>query len=161
MIYQHLRFFLVAVFLIALPSFAYASSGGGDAPKPKAAQSKDDVSTIKGGAYAGGEDPIYLNLPPLMIPIINDYGAQQIVAILIDLHIDTLENAEMLRAKDPVLKDALIVAMYEGLSDGTMRNANSLDIPLIKNQIKVTVNEMFEGNPVVSVLIQGVSQRKL
>lgn len=134
----------------------------GEAPNKKAAlQSKEDVSTITGGAYAGGKDPVYINLPPLMIPIINDYGAQQIVAMLIDLHIDTLENAEIIRSKDPVLKDALVVAMYEGLSNGTMRNANALDIIEIKNQIKKTVNEMFEGEPVLAVLIQAVAQRKL
>lgn len=154
--------FIVGISLMTMPSVSYAEGGGGaKIPKPKTTFDKEDVSIITGTQFAEEGDPVYLNLPPLVIPIINDSGAQQLVSMLIDLQVRNVESAELLKSKDPILKDALVTAMYKGLSDGTMRNAAALDIPAIKNQIKITVNEIFDGDHVLHVLIQAVSQRKL
>jgi len=159
-----ISFFIIVFCFLILPSLSFAEGhGGGEAKsesKSKAKFDKEDLSTISGDKFNDNNDPVYLNLPPLIMPIINDDGAQQIVSILISLQVKDADSAKALKDKDPILKDALVTAMYDGLANGIMRSDNSLDISVIKNQIKKTVNKIFEGDHVKEVLIQAVSQRR-
>ena len=161
-----LSFLILAALLGGSLSPAYASGGGGghggkskeDAKKDAKAKKRDSV-TITGGMTA--DDPIFLHLAPITLPVINDYGAQQIVTMLVDLHMNDLANAQKMQKEMPRIKDAVMQALYGGLADGTMRNANALDVPRIKTGIHETINRVFGGDHVREVLIQAVSQRKL
>jgi len=145
------------------PFAAYASEGGGHEAK-KEAQSeakskKKEAASITGGQYEG--DPVYLHLAPLILPVINDYGAQQIVTMLVDLHIKNREKAEEMQKQMPKIKDAMLQGLYGSLSDGSVRNGNALDIIKIKDNLQTTLNRVFEEGAVEEVLIQAVSQKKL
>ncbi len=159
-------FFLVGgVTLVAAP--ALASGGGGHGGEGShAAKGKEDSKSKKKEAVSitggqGPDDPIFLHLAPLTLPIINDYGAQQLVTMLIDLQMKALEPAQKMQKEMPRLKDAVLQALYGGLADGSMCNAQALDIPKIKTAIHDTINRVFGGDYVQEVLIQGVAQRKL
>lgn len=160
-----LIFVAVAALTAAVPQQACANSGAPAHGKPKeeakgeAKSKKKDATTITGGTSK--DDPIFLHMAPVTLPIINDFGAQQLVTMLIDLQIDALENAEKMQKEMPRLKDAILQALYGGLADGSMRNANALDIVKIKSNVQTTLNRIFGGDHVSDVLIQGVSQRKL
>lgn len=158
---------LLLVCVVARPfSPALASGGGGghaakgkDEAKGEAKSKKKEAVSITGGQ--GPDDPIFLHLAPLTLPVINDYGAQQLVTLLIDLQIKELESAQKMQKEMPRLKDAVLQALYGGLADGSMRNAHALDIPKVKASIHSTVNRVFGGEYVQEVLILGVAQRKL
>ncbi len=149
---------------LSAPEAVWASGGGGGGAKKESQDKKarrKDVATITGGADATSNEPVFLHLTPVTFPIINDYGAQQIISMLIDLQMKDLESARELQRNMPRLKDALMVALYGGLADGKMRNAEALDIPAIKNNIQKTLDQTFGAGLVQNVYIQGVSQRKL
>jgi len=164
------RSFLLCVLLCALccaPLSVVASEHGGghggEASKAdaKAEQKskKKDTATITGGQ--GADDPVYLHMAPITLPIINDYGAQQIVTMLVDLQIKDFQTAESMQKQMPKLKDALLQSLYGALADGSVRNANALDIVKIKANIMETLTVAFEDGAVKEVYVQAVSQRKL
>lgn len=159
---------LVSGFVAApsLASMASASEGASNShgktkedAKNEAKAKKKEAVSITGGM--SDEDPIFLHLAPLTLPIINDYGAQQLVTMLIDLQMPDMESAEKLQSEMPRLKDAVLQALYGGLADGSMRNANALDIVKIKKLIHDTLNRIFGDGKVSEVLIQAVAQRRL
>lgn len=161
---------LFLLMLLLVSGAAYASGGGGGggdeaAEKAKKAEKtaaqknkKRDTATITGGQ--GTEEPVYLHLAPIVLPVINDYGAQQIVTMLVDLHMKDYETASGMQKQMPKLKDALFQALYGGLADGKMRNADALDIQVVKDSIKTTLNRVYGADSVIDVYIQAVSQRK-
>ncbi|MDD3182138.1 MAG: hypothetical protein PHD48_04960 [Alphaproteobacteria bacterium] len=160
--------FLSALLVIVLvsggASVCFANSGGShgktkEEAKNEAKSKKKEAVSITGGQSDG--DLIFLHLAALTLPIINDYGAQQLVTMLIDLQMSDLEAAENLRSQMPRLKDAVLQALYGGLADGSMRNAQALDLMKIKKSIQETLNRIFGDGKVQDVLIQAVSQRKL
>ncbi len=109
---------------------------------------------------ADGE-PVYVHLKPIVLPIISDYGAEQLVNLIIDLEMKDFETATMLDNNKPRLHDAIIRGLYGGLADGSMRNASALNIPKIKKKIRDVVNETFGEGSVKDVLFQDIAQRKL
>lgn len=164
--------FLLVLFAICLlagaPALVWAESKGAEA-KPKAEgegggeeggkKKKGGFEVITGGKFAG--DPVYVHLQPVILPIISDAGAEQIITMLIDLETKDFETASKMHANMPRLKDAIIQALYGGLADGSMRNANALDIAKIKQNILNLTNRVFGEGSVHDVLIQAVAQRKL
>lgn len=155
--------FVLFAFLAGSSSFAYASDhgGGGHGGESKPAEKKgeDSGEGVTGGKFEG--DPAYVRLQPVIFPIISDRGAEQIVTLLIQLQSKDFDTATKMHEKMPKLKDAILQALYGGLSDGKMRNAYMLDLEKIKANIKSTVNRVFGEGSVVDVLIQAVAQRKL
>ena len=161
---------LVCVSLIAAPSLLHASSGGGghggggdsvkkeEAKADQKSKKKEQVS-ITGGQTEG--DPVYLHLAPITLPIINDYGAQQIVTMIVDLNTKDKPTAEEMQKQMPKLKDAMLQALYGSLADGSIRNEQALDIVKIKANILETLDKIYEPGSVKDVLVQAVSQRRL
>lgn len=151
---------LIALPLMVAPCVVYGAEHGAPSDKKDVAKSKKrEASTITGGTTA--DEPIYLHLAPVTFPIIDDNGAQQIVSLLVDLRSKEREKAEKMQANMPRLKDAMLQALYSGMSDGTMRNSHMINIEKIKESIMDTVNRIFGEGHVTEVLIQAVSQRKL
>jgi len=146
--------------LCGVPVLAQAGGhGGGEAKKPEPKGNKNENASITGGQQAG--DPVYLHLAPITLPIITDYGAQQIVTMLIDLNTKDTPTAEEMKKQMPKLKDALLQSLYGSLADGSVRNAQALDIVKIKAKIMETLNTVYEEGAVKDVFVQAVSQRKL
>lgn len=166
MVRRKILFALTCFFLTAwlvLPDVAYAKSDESQQDKDKKADTKsrkEESSTITGG-LSGGKEPIYLHMAPITFPIIDDNGAQQIVTILVDIQAQKYDMALKMQEQMPKLKDAILQALYGGMSDSTMRNAHMLDIPKIKVSIIDTINRMFGVGYAQDALIQAVSQRKL
>jgi len=164
--------FLSPVFVIALillfagtPCFVHASEGGGghggskEEKKDESKSKKKEAATITGGETP--EDPVYLHLAPVTFPIIDDDGAQQIVTLLVDIHASDRPKAEEMQKNMPRMKDAILQALYGGMSDGSMRNAQMLDMAKVKASILKTVKRVFGDDFAQDALIQAVAQRKL
>lgn len=159
----------------AAPMSAFANSGGGHgggakkedkAPAGEEGEEgggkdkkKKGQQTVTGGLFEG--DPVYVHLKPVIFPVISDAGAEQIIVLLVDLQIKDVDTATMMSATMPRLRDAIIRALYGGLAEGAMRNANALDIDKIKDNIVKTCNKVYGEGTVLDALIQAVSQRKL
>ena len=138
-----------------------------DAPAeaPSGDEAKDTKSKGKGdGAIFGGRfkgDNIYVHIEPLVLPIITDNGAEQLVTVLIDLQVRNFDAADNVHSNMPRVRDAIMQALYGGLADGALRTGNMLNIPKVKNRISSSIEKALGPNLVDDVLIQAIAQRKL
>lgn len=114
---------------------------------------------ISGGHFDG--DPIYIHLKPLVLPIVNDSGAQQIVTLQIDLQIRDFDTADSMHSNMPRVRDSIMRALYGGLGNGSLRNGNMLDVDRIKTRVQRALDETFGKNTIQNVLIQAFAQRTL
>jgi flagellar basal body-associated protein FliL len=132
--------------------------GGGEAKVEESGGNPiNDIASI---FNAGEGEPVYVRMKPVVLPVISDKGAEQLVNLVVDLETKDYDTAVDLNNNKPKLNDAIIRSLYGGLSDGSMRNANALDIIKIKTNIKDTINQTFGEGTVLNVFVQAVEQRK-
>lgn len=124
---------------------------GGDAKK----KGPEDVS---GGRFEG--DPVYVHLAPMVLPIITDDGAEQLVTLIIDVEVKDFNVADAMHTNMPKVRDALMRALYGGLGKGNLRKGKMIDVSRIKAKATTALSEIM-GDGIREVLVQGVAQRML
>lgn len=130
---------LCALALATAP--AYASGGGGDKEK---------------------EGVQYMELDPLLLPIIDDSGITQQVSLIVILEIPDPAKAEEVKAKKPKIVDAYVEDLYGSLSKQNAVYANGiLRLDLIKKRLKATTDKVVGADLVTDVLLQVVQQHKV
>lgn len=133
-----------AIFIAQSP-FAQASAGGG----PK----KEE------GAALG---PTYVELDPLLLPIIDDAGISQQVSLIVKLELKDSAKLEEIKAIMPRIVDAFVQEMYGTLSTNTSYMSNGvLRLDLVKARLKETVGHVVENGEISDVLLQVVQQHRV
>ncbi|MDD3287873.1 MAG: hypothetical protein PHX43_02545 [Alphaproteobacteria bacterium] len=161
----------VVLFLSGLVFFAYltlspievmAAHGGGEKAegggKAEGDKKKKDEG-ISGGRFAG--DPMYVHIPPFILPVVTDKGAEQIVTLMVDLKVKDGWSAEKIHDNMPRIKDAMMQALYGGLGDGALRNGVLVDVSRIREKIFEAVTGVMGPGLIEEVLIQAIAQRRL
>ena len=150
-----LRLFLCliagVILLGAAPPVVLASGGGESAGGKEGEEEKKDRRG----------DLNYVRMEPMVIPVISDNGAQQLVTFIIQLQVKDFSAAERLQSRMPQLTDAIFTALYGGLGQGSLRQGHQVVIPKVKKRIIDAVDKTFEPGLVEDVLIGGVGQRVL
>jgi flagellar basal body-associated protein FliL len=146
--------FLALVSPVHVVHAAEAASKAGDADTSK--KQGDDTF---GGRFAG--DPIYIHMSPMVLPVINENGVEQLITIIMDIQVKDFDSADQMHNNMPRVQDALMRALYGGLGQGVLRNGKLVDIAKIKNKAIAAVSEVIGNGNVRDVLIQGVAQRML
>lgn len=166
------RFFLMMVLLVAPVVWCTAAHAAEGEAKPPAeakkksggegeegnTKKKDTAEDVSGSRFEG--DPVYVHLSPMVLPIITEDGAEQLVTLIIDIEVKDFDVADKMHSNMPKIKDALVRALYGGLGKGTLRKGKMVDVNRIKAKATTAMNELF-GSGVREVLIQSVSQRML
>ena len=159
---------LLIVCLLALnalqPVFAEETASKAETSKDKSdagdkEKKKGGDEDVSGGRFAG--DPIYVHISPMVLPVINDSGVEQLVTIIIDVQVKDFDAADNMHANMPKVMDALMRALYGGLGQGVLRNGKLVNVGKIKNKAVGAVGEVIGPENVRDVLVQGVSQRML
>ena len=130
-----------------------------DTPKSGDAKKKDGAEDVSGGRFAG--DPIYVHIAPMVMPVINDKGVEQLVTLILDVQVKDFDAADAMHSNMPRVQDALMRALYGGLGQGTLRNGKLVDVTKVKNKAVAAVGEVIGADNVRDVLVQSVSQRML
>jgi len=120
---------------------------------------RQEVATVTGGENK--DAPIYLHMPTVIFPIIDKSGAQQTVALSIDLHVPDKKKAAYLQSRLPQVKDAIIKVLYGHLGDGRLRDAYTLNLDEVKMASLESLQKVFGEDYITDVLIQSIEQRKL
>ncbi len=134
-----------------------------DAPE-MTGKSKNN-NDISGGKFEG--DPVFVHMPPMILPIITDTGVEQIVTVLIDIEVKNFETADLIHSNMPRVQDTLMRALYGGLGQGSLRNGKLVDVAKIKAKAtealvdEVGIKGGAGADAIRNVLIEGVSQRML
>ena len=103
----------------------------------------------------------YLELKPLMIPVIDRTGITQQVNLVVSLEVPTGSIEEVSRY-EPRLADAYIQDLYGVLGTGYgLVNGRVLDVPTIKKRMHAVAERILGEDKVNDVLLQVVQQRPL
>lgn len=132
---------------------AKGGEGGEGGGKKKGS---DDVS---GGRFAG--DPIYVHIAPMVLPVIDNSGVEQLVTVILDVQVKDFDAADNMHANMPRVVDALMTSLYGGLGQGTLRNGRLANVTKIKSKAIDAIGSVIGKDKIIDVLVQGVSQRML
>ncbi len=106
-------------------------------------------------------DNVFVRMAPLVLPIINDKGVQQILTIVLTLQVKDFDAADDIHSNMPRVQDGILQALYGGLGEGTLRQGNMLNLPKVKSKIIRSLNKVLGPDKITDVLIEGVAQRML
>lgn len=147
--------------LMAHPMAAHASGGGGGDGGHKSSGGDGESEKKGGGKEAQAGDLLYVRLEPMVLPVITDNGAQQLITLLIQLQVKDFAAQERLQMRMPQLTDAIFTALYGGLGQGSLRQGHLVNIAKVKRRIIEAVDKAIAPNLIDEVLIGGVGQRML
>lgn len=133
--------------------------GEGGKEGGKKDKDKDKDNTITGGRFDG--DPVYVHLRPLLLPVVTQSGAEQLVTMIVDLRVTDLKVANELNENMPRVRDALMQELYGGLGTGVLRNGTLVDVGKLKSKIMRAMVKLRGEGDVQEVLIESLAQRKL
>ena len=142
----------------------HGGGGGGHGSSSKEGGEKGEKESAEGGITGGRfeGDPIYVHIAPLVMPIINDEGVQQIVSLIFAVHVNDMVTAQKLRSEMPRINDALLRGLYGSLGDGDLRDGKMVSVVRVKGKALAAIREIMGADSgVADVLVQGVSQRVL
>lgn len=104
----------------------------------------------------------YVELDPLLLPIIDDSGITQQVSLIVKLEIEDPAQLADVTAKTPKIVDAFVSDLYGALSQtaATMENG-VLRLDRIKSRLRNTANKVMGENKINDVLLQVVQQHRV
>lgn len=123
-----------------------------------------DAAQAAGGGKKKTEGPVitYVELDPLLLPIIDDTGITQQVSLIVKLEVENAEKAAELDAIMPKIVDAFVADLYGTLSNQNAMLANGiLRLDKIKTRLKTTADKVAGDAMISDVLLQVVQQHKV
>ncbi len=115
----------------------------------------------KKGAHGETPATVFVEMDPLILPIIDRTGVTQTISLVIALEVADNKVAEEVTHMSPKLKDAYIQDMYGILNKHAALKNGLIQVAPIKERLnKITTDIMGEGI-VQSVLLQVVQQRPI
>ena len=159
--------------LIGLVALALIGGGGAGAyfyfMKPAEAASgesadehADETSSKKADKeYAKNAHYEFVELEPLILPIIDEKGVNQTVSMVIALEVANANDATKVQNLSPRLKDAYIQKMYGMLNRHAAFKGGVLQVDEIKEQLNAISDTVLGDDLVHDVLLQVVQQRAI
>jgi flagellar protein FliL len=129
-------------------SVAYASGHG-------------EAKTESKGESKGSNSDLFVRLQPMVLPIVTENGAEQIVTLLIIIQVKDADVIRSLQEQMPRVQDAIFRVLYTGLSDGSLSRGNSVNLAKVKIRITNALGKLVDKKGIADILIQGVGQRAL
>ncbi len=128
----------------------------------EASLTEEDVAKEKKHAKKGGhgEAVEFVQLDPLILPIVDRNGLSQVVSIVVALEVPSKADADKVKMLQPKLKDAFISEMYgvihhpAGLQEG-----NLVKVQILKDRLGKIGRKVLGDEVVNDVLLQVVQQR--
>lgn len=127
----------------------------------------DDHAEAKGGH--GGEGGhgenaytnVYVELDPLILPIIDEYGVNQTVSLVVSLEVESESDAAYIRRMAPRLNDALLTDMYGILNHHALVKDGVIRVKVLKKRMKHVSSKVLGNDMVTDVLMQVLTQRPI
>ena len=103
----------------------------------------------------------FVNMTPIILPIIDDSGVSQVVTLIISLEVADKEKEAYVQALIPRLKDAYIQDMYGVLNNKASMEGGLIKVDRLKKRLnRISSNILGEEN-INGVLLQVVNQRPI
>ena len=121
---------------------------------------------VEPAAAAGDKQVItpefeYMELNPLVLPVITDEGVTQQVSLIVSLEVPYGKKAEV-EGISPRLQDAYLQDLYGALgrNNGMMVN-NVIDVQAVKKRLTNVTYKVLKEDQVHDVLLQVLQQRRM
>ncbi|HBR68181.1 MAG TPA: flagellar basal body-associated FliL family protein [Rhodospirillaceae bacterium] len=147
-----------AAYFFLLKKPAEAAVGEEDAEGAEDHAKKDEHKKEKGG-HGGGSQ--FVELEPLILPIVDNEGVNQVVSLVVSLEVGSAEDAAQVEHMAPKLKDAYIQDMYGVLNRHAALKGGVVQVADIKKRLNKISNDIMGEDVVHDVLLQVVQQRPI
>lgn len=135
---------------------AEASLTEGDKEAEKKAEKEED------DGHGGKSGVEFVQLDPMILPIIDNEGVQQTVNLVVSLEVEGTGSADKVRQMQPRLKDAYIQDMYGSLNKNIALKDGVIQVGVIKERLNKVTDKIMEDPDIVhDVLLQVVQQRPI
>lgn len=118
----------------------------------KKAEKKEDIDKTKFE---------YVELDPLILPIIDANGVNQVVSLVVALEVSDAKKAEKVTNLSPRLKDAYIQDMYGMLNDHAAMKGGVVQVAKLKKRLNEVSTKVLGEDVIHDVLLQVVQQRPI
>ncbi len=159
---------LVALLLIAgggAAAYFYLFSTPAEAAvgeEGEAAKAEDHAKEEKGKGGGHGESAYtFVELDPLILPIVDDNGLSQTVSLVVVLEVADAAAGEEVKALTPRIKDAFIQDMYGMLNRHAALKGGVIQVDYLKHRLNEISQKVVEGDKIHDVLLQVVQQRPI
>jgi flagellar FliL protein len=119
----------------------------------------DSFAKDKDDAEDTGPSVHFVELNPLILPIIGDRGATQMVSLIVSVEVDSEEDKLMVEKYSPRLTDAFLSDLYGTFGSIAQANGGIVPIPLIKQRLNSLSAKVLGENVVDDVLLQVMQKR--
>jgi hypothetical protein len=106
-------------------------------------------------------DPVFVDLAPLVLPVIAGNNIEQLVQITITIEVSDEGKAARVRFAKPRLADAYLQDLYGALDQRMVLDGNMLDLSRLRDALTRASIGVLGENSFSKILIQRVSQRSL
>lgn len=145
-----------AYFYFMKPAEAAVSA---DAHVDAEAQKAEEHGSKGGGGH--GEGAEFVELDPLILPIVGDDGISQVVSLVVAIEVADAEKKVALEAVIPRLKDAYIQEMYGMFSKEAALKGGVLQVQALKEKLNSVSAKVLGKDGFEDVLLQVVQQRQI
>ncbi len=145
-------------FLLKKPAEAAVGEEGVEGAEDHAKKDEHKGKKDKGG-HGGGSQ--FVELEPLILPIVDNEGVNQVVSLVVSLEVGSPEDAAQVTHMAPKLKDAYIQDMYGVLNRHAALKGGVVQVADIKKRLYKISNDIMGEDVVHDVLLQVVQQRPI
>ncbi len=104
----------------------------------------------------------YVELDPLVLPIVDASGVSQIISLVVSLEVSDAAAVEAVNQVKPKLKDAFIQDLYGTLSEHAVLKGGVIQVADLKTRLNVISDTVLHDDEMVhDVLLQVVQQRPI
>lgn len=107
-----------------------------------------------------GGNSAFVKLDPLLLPIIDEDGIQQVVSMVVSIEVNS-DNASKVKLYSPRLTDAYIQDMYGVLNRHAALKDGIIQVRMIKERLNKVTGEILGHDIEAEVLLQLVQQRPI
>lgn len=131
--------------------------------KPAEAALTDDAKSHKKAEKKDGHSKTFefVELDPLILPIIDEDGVNQVVSMVIAIEVADSYSANKVTSLSPRLKDAFIQDMYGVLNKHAALKGGVIQVNMIKKRLNKISNKVLGDDVVQDVLLQVVQQKPI
>ena len=137
---------MIAMALICGVTGSYSSAYASDAKK-------EEVELTKKTQF--------LELTPLVLPVVNERGINQVVSLVISIQVPSESKLKQVTEQQPRLQDAYIQGMYGMLNEHAALKGGVLQVGMIKDRLNKISKRVMGDGVVDDVLLQVVQQHKI
>lgn len=118
----------------------------------------------KGDGHGGGHGEAmgeFVELDPLILPIVDDEGVSQVVSMVITIEVLDEDGKHAVEKMEPKLKDAYIQDMYGVLNRHAALKGGVIQVNAIKKRLNKLTAHILGEDVAQDVLLQVVQQRPI